>query len=131
MLRVRNNKCRTRKDEQNRGQQFKRLSFNKIHVKHQNTEMAKKKPVFFLFCTNHSGSKSITNFYFEKFFFFCNSSKTFWLLYIFLKALDILWEWCAFFYPCIVTYVTTWEVNVNLIHESIETEVHNNTMGST
>lgn len=32
---------------------------------------------------------------------------------------------------CIVTIITTWEVTGNLIHGSMETEVHNNTMGPT
>lgn len=53
-------------------------SFNKIHVKHQNTEMAKKNKTlpFLKFCTNHSGSK-ILQILTLKSFFFCNSSKTF------------------------------------------------------
>lgn len=48
-------------------------SFNKIHVKHQNTEMAKKKKkllsFFFQFCINHSGSKILQIFSFKTFFF--------------------------------------------------------------
>lgn len=47
-------------------------SFNKIHVKHQNTEMAKKKKITFVFfsqfCTNHSGSKILQIFSFKTFF---------------------------------------------------------------
>lgn len=46
-------------------------SFNKIHVQHQNTEMAKKTlSFFFLILYKSQWFKNITNSYFEKFFFF-------------------------------------------------------------
>lgn len=81
-------------------------SFNKIHVKHQNTEMAKKKQktFFFLFCTNHSGSKILQIFSFKT---FCNSSKTFWLLYIYWKPLIVCECGVLFLLPFIVIYTIT------------------------
>lgn len=65
-------------------------SFNKIHVKHQNTEMAKKKKItlvfFFQFCTNHSGSKILQIFSFKTFFFSLQQQQNILIVVYFLES---------------------------------------------
>lgn len=77
--------------------------FNKIHVKHQNTEMARKKNYIYVQIT--VVFKNITNVFllFQNFFwilfipfFFATAAKHSLIVVSFhKKALNSLWKWCA------------------------------------
>ena len=110
-------------------------SFNKIHVKHQNTEMAKKeKKISFCFfflnfvqitvVQKYYKFFSFQNFFFFFFFFFLKTTKhIFFFFFFFLNPLLFFWfvvfgVGVFFCLPFTVIHTITWAVNVKETHPS-------------